>query len=237
LLVNKRTNYLLLIEFNNFRVLKFLYNKSIRYYFIGLLLSVLCFEGHAQKDLSRTYSAKNLENITIDANGVHTLKITATPTEEIAVNVHLEGETSEEIVVKEHMEGAQLALGFGSWPFAKTIDDKLAAHKIVSVEVTLSIPEDLVVSITSNTASVAANGVFEILYVDIEDKNCVLTSFTGDANLKTKSGTIKVKVQNNTTVAKAITTYGTVQNNLGDKGVFTIYAESLYGDISLQQTQ
>ena len=190
-----------------------------------------------QKDLSRTYLAEGIENMSIDANGVHSLKVVATNVEEISVRVHLEGETSEEIVIKEEMKGNQLALGFGSWPLAKTYNDKLSAHKIVSVEVTISIPEHLFVSITSNTAAVFAQGTFEFLYVDIEDKNCVLQHFNGNADLTTNMGAILVLVQNKRTAAKAITTYGTLENALSDHGTFTIYAESVHGDISLQQTQ
>lgn len=190
-----------------------------------------------QKDLSRTYLAEGIENITIDGNGVHSLKIVTSSAEQISVNVHLEGETSEEIVIKEQLENNQLALGFGSWPLAKKYNDKLSAHKIVSVTVTLSIPQHLFVSITSNTAAVFAEGTFEFLYVDIEDKSCVLQNFNGNADIKTNKGTITVLVENKNTSAKAITTYGTLENALGKNGIFTIYAESVHGNITLQQTQ
>ena len=190
-----------------------------------------------QKDLSRIYLAKGIENISIDGNGVHSLKIVASNVDEISVNVHLEGETSEEIVIKEQLEGNQLALGFSSWPLAKTYNDELSAHKIISVGVTIAIPENLFVSITSNTASVLAEGTFKFLYIDIEDKDCVLHNFNGDAHLKTNKGAIKVLVQNKTTTAKAKTTYGTLENTLKENGIFIIYAESIHGDITLQQTQ
>ncbi|WP_432412090.1 hypothetical protein [Rasiella sp. SM2506] len=190
-----------------------------------------------QKELSRTYFAEGIENISIDANGVHSLNVVAAKVEEISVSVHLEGETSEEIVIKEQLENNQLALGFSSWPLAKTYNDKLSAHKIISVAVTLSIPEHLFVSITSNTTAVFAEGTFKSLSVDIEDEICVLQDFNGDATLKTNRGTILVLVQNKSTSAKATTTYGTLENTLSKYGIFTIYAESVHGNISLQQTQ
>lgn len=206
-------------------------------FILGMVLLFCTDESYGQKDLSRTYFSEGIENIIIDANGVHSLKLEASMVEEISVQVHLEGETSEEIVIKENIKGSQLALGFGSWPLAKIYNDKLSAHKIVSVAVTISIPEHLIVSITSNTAAVSAKGTFEFLYVDIEDENCVLKDFNGDADLKTNKGFIKVLVQNLSTAAKAITTYGTLQNTLSKNGKFTIYAESVHGDITLQQTQ
>ncbi len=190
-----------------------------------------------QKDLSRTYLSEGVENIVIDGNGVHSLNIVAANVEEISVQVHLEGETSEEIVIKEQLEGNKLELGFGSWPLAKTYNDKLSAHKIVSVVVIVSIPENKFVSITSNTTAVFAEGNFGFLYVAIEDAACVLKNFNGDANLTTNYGIIQVSVKNNTTVGEAKTTYGALQNRLKNTGIYTIYAESIHGDITLQQTQ
>jgi hypothetical protein len=190
-----------------------------------------------QKDLSRVYFAEGIENISIDGNGVHSLRVMAAKVKEITVKVHLEGETSEEIVINEQIEDNQLVLGFGLWPLAKTYNDKLSAHKIISVVATIFIPENLFVSITSNTAAVFVEGTFEFLYVDIEDGDCVLDTFNGSADLKTKRGAIFVTTTNLITKAAAKTTYGTLQNKLGNKGIITIYAESVHGDITLLKTQ
>ncbi len=217
--------------------LKLIYHKATKYLFCSIFFFVISVEGYSQKDLSRTYFAEGVENILIDGNGVHTLKIHASNVEYISVNVHLEGETSEEIVIREQIQGNQLSLGFGSWPLAKAYNDKLSAHKIISVEVLITIPENLFVSIASNTAGVYAKGTFRSLHIDIEDKNCAVHTFNGDATLKTNVGNIMVLIDNNTTVAEAETTYGTVKTNLGATGIFTIFAESVHGDITLQQTQ
>lgn len=190
-----------------------------------------------QKELSRTYFAEDISNISIDGNGVHSLSVIASDVDAISVAVHLEGETSEEIVITERVEGTTLELGFGSWPLAKVYNDKLSAHKIVSVVVTLVIPKKLFISITSNTAAVFAEGVFESLYVAIEDGNCVVKNFNGNANLTTNSGVILVTVQNKTTNASVVSAYGSVHNELEDTGVFTIYAKSVHGNITLLQTQ
>lgn len=194
-------------------------------------------ESYAQKDLSRTYVVEEVENLSIDGNGVHSLKVITAKVEEISVRVHLEGETSEGIVIKEEMKGTQLALGFGAWPLAESYNDKLSAHKILSVEVHMTIPEHLFVSITSNTAFVYAEGTFKSLQIAIEDKNCVLHNFNGDAVLTTNRGSILVDVYNTNTNADATSTYGTVKNGLEGTGEFTIFAKSIHGDITLQQTQ
>ncbi|MAZ72790.1 MAG: hypothetical protein CMC70_06550, partial [Flavobacteriaceae bacterium] len=186
-----------------------------------MVLLFFSAESQAQKNLSRTYISEGIENIGIDGNGVHTLKILAMPVEEISVNVYLEGETSEEIVIKEQLKSNQLILGFGSWPLAKTYNDKLSAHKIVSVTVVVSVPERLFVSVTSNSTAVFAEGTFAFLSIDIEDKACVVTNFNGDAQLQTNQGAIEVFVQNNSTRAVAKTTYGTLQNMLNTTGIYT----------------
>lgn len=193
--------------------------------------------GYGQKDLSRTYVSENMAQLIVDASGVHELTISAVPSDKISVVVHVEGETSNEIVIHEQVSGNQLSLGFGLWPLAKKYDDKLAAHKVVSVVVSMLIPENLFVSIASKTSSVVATGMFDLLYVTLEDEACVLKNYSGNATVKTNRGAIKIAVGNHNSKAKAKTDYGTIIDMLNGDGTFTIYAESKHGNITLSQTQ
>ena len=211
--------------------------KSYKIYVQVIFLLFCITIVNAQKTLSRSYSASGIENILIDGNGVHLLKVRAAKVKAISVRVRLEGETSEEIGIKEQLKGDRLQLGFGSWPFAKMYNDKLSAHKVVSVEVVITIPENMFVSLTSNTTAVVAQGKFRFLYVDIEDEDCLLKNFLGGASLKTNRGRITIKTQQPQVTVKAASTYGTVINSVKTGGKYRITAKSVHGDITLQQTQ
>ncbi len=215
-----------------------IYNRVMKRSLLMLALWLFCIPlGHSQKELSRTYSAETITQLSINANGVHELKITAGNYDEIEVRVQLEGETSEEIVIHEKVTNTSLSLGFGAWPLATIYNDKLSAHKLLSVEVSVQIPENLFVSVTSNSASVHAIGFFETLYVAIEDRRCVLEDFSGNANIETNRGKITVFTAVNDVYADATSIFGTVQNKLGTTGKFLITAQSTHGDIILKETQ
>ncbi|MFO7718929.1 MAG: hypothetical protein R6W85_00645, partial [Gillisia sp.] len=74
--------------------------------------------------------------------------------------------------------------------------DKLSAHKVFSLEITLEIPEGLEVFIKSNIASVSGSGTYKNLEVELKSGNCELTSFQGNALVNTYTGSIDVQTKN-----------------------------------------
>ena len=85
-------------------------------------------------------------------------------------------------------------------------------------------------------ASVFANGTYKNLAVSIENSNCDLQNFSGNAHLKTTNGNITV-IANNTVSGKAFSKNGIVKNELSNHGKFQVEAESINGSISLLQTK
>ncbi|MDX1462456.1 MAG: hypothetical protein R3359_05320 [Marinirhabdus sp.] len=192
---------------------------------------------HAQKRVSRSYTADAIQSILMDANGVHSLRVIAMETKQISLEVYVEGEMAPDVVVNEKTEGNSMSLGFETWPYANIYDDKLAAHKVLSVEVVLTLPKNKFVSVVSKSARVAVTGAFEMLYIAIEDRSCTLRDYAGSANLRTNRGNIDVVVNNGLTKAKVNSVYGSVTNALVSDGKYTIWAESIHGDIGLRQTE
>ena len=72
--------------------------------------------------------------------------------------------------------------------------------------------------------------------ISIENSNCDLRNFSGNAHLKTVKGNITV-VANNDVSGKAFSKYGIVKNELTSNKKFLVEAESIHGSISLLQTK
>src|SRR5690606_17153034 len=124
----------------------------------------------------------------------------------------------------------------GFSPFVFLEDDKLAAHKVLAVEIVLIVPNTISVEVKSKLASIFANGNFKALAVSIENSNCELRNFSGNAHLKTKDGNINVVAESGVS-GIAISINGTVENMLPKRGKFTVQAESVNGNIRLLQTK
>ncbi len=190
----------------------------------------------AQKTIQKEFDSEEIQNLSIADDGI--FKITVQSSEEtvIKVSAHISGEHFESIIIEEKIADGTLSLKTGFAPFFTLENDKLAAHKVMAIEVELTVPKKLAVEIKSKLASVIATGTFKSLSISLENGNCILNDFYENAQLKTIAGNISVLAQKNVS-GKAISKNGTVENNLLNKGKFFVEAESINGNISLLQTK
>ena len=133
-------------------------------------------------------------------------------------------------------ENKTLSLSTGFTPYFQAENDKLAAHKVISIEMKLNISNSLEVFVRSSIASLSTHGSFKNLQVELGNGNCVLNDFEGDAQLLTGNGNIRV-VAHDTVGARAKTKRGKLTNELSATGNFYIDAESVNGDITLLKSQ
>jgi hypothetical protein len=139
-------------------------------------------------------------------------------------------------VVTTSEEKQKLILGIAYSPFFIAENDKLAAHKVISIEMTVTVPKNMNIEVETAIANFKGIGRFETLRASLLTGNCELADFEGDAGIKTRDGNITVHASKKVT-GKAVSQKGTVINNLPVSGKYHILAESLGGDISLLQTK
>ena len=177
-----------------------------------------------------------IERLVIDADAIFSLSIVSEKTTEISITTIVAGETYENVLVTTSEANKTLTIGTSYSPYFKADNDKLAAHKVLSIEMQLIIPEFLDVSVNSKLASVSASGIYSMLQIALDTGSCKLINFTGNASLQTKQGDIDVHTIGNI-AGKGISKNGKVQNTLPLEGKYRITAESRDGDISLFQTE
>lgn len=206
---------------------------------IFVLVTFLFFGSYccvAQKVIEKEYSVDGINTISIKDDSIFKIKITSSERESIKTAFHISGEHSETIIIEESLIEEKLLLKTGVMPYFAFENDKLAAHKVMAVEVELHIPEHISVEIKSKLASVESIGNIQNLEVFLQNGNCSVVDFLGNAHLKTELGDIKVSAKKNV-AGKAISKNGTVKNTLPRKGKFLVDAESINGNINLSQTK
>ena len=102
---------------------------------------------------------------------------------------------------------------------------------------TIVMPEDFEVIIASNMAQVKGKGKFKTFNTSLEQGNCRLSQFLGNAKLLSKSGSITVETVGDVRTRKAVSKLGKVFDSLPKGGSFSIVAETISGDITLEQTK
>ncbi len=190
-----------------------------------------------QKTIQKSYPGEGIGQILIEGSGVFNIKVSARDTPTIMVKSQVNGEGFENILLQLKDKNGTLVLGHNYTPFFEPPNDKLAAHKVLAIEMELVIPLDLNVSILSNLASVEGSGSFKELRIGLDKGMIALIDFSGNAHLSTKEGDIKVEALALSIGAKATSKNGLVVNQLGTAGKFKMIVESVNGDITLLKSQ
>jgi len=199
--------------------------------FFFLLVTAQCF---SQKTFEKVFEASGINSLIINSDSIFTVYITSKKTNKITVKTKVAGETYENVVLNTAEENGKLIITIGYSPFFKTENDKLAAHKVIAIDMEIVIPERLQIEIISKIASVITKGTFNKIITRLENGNCELIDFYGNALLQSKVGSIKVSAKTNV-AGIAVSTKGTIINNLKKKGKYLIEAESIEGSITLLQ--
>ena len=208
----------------------------LKHIFIFTVLLFFTTDITAQKVLQKQFDASSFERLVIESDDVFTITISAQKTDNINVRTHIEGEHHESVVVNTSEAGKTLTLSTGYSPFFEKENDKLAAHKLIAIDMLITVPENLSVEIRSKIASVTGKGTYENFFMALENGTCLLNNFKGNATLYTKEGAITVYAKP-TVTGQAISKKGTVLNELPKTGKHKIIAESITGSITLLQNK
>ncbi|WP_139149353.1 hypothetical protein [Ulvibacter litoralis] len=191
---------------------------------------------YGQKVVEKSLDASGLERILISSKTISRISIVSEKTDKITILTKISGETYENLVVTTSEENKTLILDTSYIPFFTAENDKLAAHKVISIEMTVIVPEFFSIAINSEIASVKASGSFDLLSITLRGGNCLVQDFIGNARIKTQKGAITVYT-NSTVSGTANSVKGRVENELVSNGMYRIIAESRSGAIGLFQTK
>ncbi len=187
--------------------------------------------GYSQKVSTRIYDAKNIQELFVSTDEVYEIIIKTSKTDKITLSSHAEGEYYNDISLNVEVQKDRMLL---TSAFNKALQggfDKLSAHKVFSLGLTLEIPEGIDVIIESNIASVIASGTFKNLQIQLQSGYCKLEPFLGNAVINTYKGGIQVSTSNANINAKSRNGKVDIPKDLS--GNHEIKLTSIDGDISV----
>jgi hypothetical protein len=188
----------------------------------------------AQKTIEKQWDGFDIDTLLIKSDATFTISVISVPDESIGLSARVEGEYHESVVINSVSKERSLTLSTGFSPFFTKDNDKLAAHKVLSIEMTFRIPEKTAVVIQSSSALVRTEGKIKYLETVLSEGTTTLSNFIGDARLYSQKGDISVTVGNNVG-GRASSKYGSVHTEIPLQGDYFIEATSIYGDVSLRK--
>ncbi len=191
---------------------------------------------YAQHQVTREISGSKITRIQIDSRMASALKVTTHTSQQITVTLKTEGEFTEEIfpVIQKPTPG-ELSIRLVWNPAFTLPDDKLSAHKVISVSLEVRIPESRIVSIKGGDAFSIIKGKYEKIAIKLDDAHCYLEEVTGFLEVTVNKGNIHILSPEANVQATSL--YGRVEGKAKKTYKTYIHATSKRGNVYINKPE
>ena len=189
----------------------------------------------AQKQMVLTEPAEQLKGIFIESDQVFQIYVKTTNSDQLVISTEVEGETFETLEIDTRLQNELLYVTTGRSVGFKAFDDKLAAHKVLSVVLHIELPKDKELWVNSSLASVEAQGAYSYVNLNLSGGRVDLLDFSGNGVVNTLRGAIAIETQN--TEVNASSRNGTVDVASSPLQLYELVLKTVDGDISVSQSE
>jgi len=190
---------------------------------------------NAQKMVVKTVENPNISYIQIDGNNCFSLALETVDIPKTTVAASIDGEYLQDLLVNVKQEGATVLVSAGFQPNFVFPNDKLSAHKVISISLKISIPKNLDVTVYGNSTNVVARGDYAKLKISLSDGKCILDGRGENVMINTQSGNIELITTNAQIIAS--TKYGKIKREMLASGDDHFTLNSVTGNISIRKTE
>ncbi len=199
--------------------------------FIFTIMFCFCAILQAQKQLEKQIEGLHVENIAINGEGIFKIKINTHSGSTIKIKASIEGEHNEYIILMTEQVERSLTIATPWHPLFIQENDKLSAHKIISIELEVILPNAISVYAKSDIASAEIKGNYEELIVELVNGNCNLETKANYTKINTIDGHIMVLTKD--TKVEANTKNGEKDIDLAINGNNSMFLNTLNGNIKV----
>ena len=205
-------------------------------HYITLIALIIWSQAWSQKTMNKQWSSSGIEVLQLKSDEVYNIRLYSHEEPVIKTAIYAEGESNESVVLEARNIGDTLRLQTAYSPYFEAYNDKLAAHKVVAIEMTIFVPQDIQIDLEARLASVNTYGRFKELLVQLDQGNGTFENFEGNGRLYTRLGFIKLNAAEGVG-GQAKSVFGKVVNELPEYGRFMVEAESRHGNVYLGPSQ
>lgn len=184
-----------------------------------------------QKRVRRTFLDPAVESVVIDGSQCYQLLLETADTREVLVEAEMDGEYQNEVVVFAETLGTTLRIGTGLAPTFEMPNDKLGAHKVLSVKLRVVLPPNQQVSFASGNCQVTTRGTYRGLKIHITGGGCLLAHTAENTEVLTASAPIRAQIARGQVAAHS--RYGHVEQESIPVGPARFKLNSTTGNIQI----
>ncbi|MGI9552207.1 MAG: hypothetical protein ACR2MT_13485 [Aurantibacter sp.] len=189
----------------------------------------------AQKIVKKTVINSNITSVQIDAKNCFEIRMNTAKTKEMLVEAAIDGEYKSDLVLNLKENGPSILVSSGFTPNFKNPNDKLSAHKVVSIALKITLPRFKNVQVNGTSSNIIVEGAYEHLKITLNDGSCTLNEVSEAVDVLTQSGDISLY----STSAEIVATskFGTVQRNNIPLGENRFNLTTITGNINLSNNE
>ena len=187
----------------------------------------------AQSETIKDVDASALDVLQVDVDNIARLTVRASQTDRFKAFLNTEGEFAQELVLNVFETGGTWNVNIGFAPGFLPEDDKLGAHKVISAELTLEIPEGKYLNVSGRCLSVGLNGGFAAVELRLDAGNIDAKNFLASGVLETANGNVRIKGQTGL-YAETVGQADKIANELPQSGTHLIRVVVPQGSIHLK---
>lgn len=200
---------------------------------ISLLLVFGCLGLQAQKSIRKSIVNPRTSWVYVDTEHCFELELGNSATDEVFVQAQIDGEYSDDLVIEMEEEGTTLVIHPEFRPEFQHPNDKLSAHKIISIQLQVLVPLYTNVMVYGNHTQVQASGIFSATEFILNDGQCSMKLEAETLQATTHSGDIYFESKGASVVAAS--RYGTIKGGPIRSGNGSVRLRSTSGNIYLKQ--
>ena len=190
---------------------------------------------HAQKLVRKAFIDARTETIQIDAQYCYRIDLKTGSSNEIEVSASMEGEYAKDLLISIEQSGTTAMISADFQPLFINPNDKLSAHKVVSIALEIRVPEHKNVDVFGTNTNLFATGKYNDLDITLSDGRCTLENVSESVEVTTQKGDIRVMAPSGNIIAES--TYGNVEEGIIPFGYNQFILKTIEGDIFLTKTK
>jgi len=185
--------------------------------------------GFSQKLIEKELVNPETKSIEINTANCYLVTMKTHRGKRLKIEASMEGEYAKDLSIALEEKGSNIRIGASFLPSFTPPNDKLSAHKVISISLSVTLPEYMQVKVYGNHSNVFAKGNYNDLSVTLADGNCTLNKIVEKVSVKTQKGEIVVHGARGTVDTKS--DYGRVIKGNISKGEAYFNLYSVEGDI------
>ncbi len=202
-------------------------------FFVIFLLSINFLS--AQKMIKKTIINPDTSFIQINANNCFEVSLETYDADKIVVEATIEGEYKNDLLLNVTQEGTTVLVSTGFQPNFVNPNDKLSAHKVISIALHIKVPAYKKVQVNGTNSNIIAAGAFTDLDIILEDGSCTLNEVGETVSVYTQSGDIILS--SSRAEIRAKTKYGKINREAIPLSDNLITLTSVTGDINVMKIE